>query len=137
MMKIDSSSKSVLSMRDIFFEKIVFKNPNKANMDNLETQLQTEITEIRKFFYSVKVILKITHVEDSEFKIALTLNSLFEMEDQNDISEETVKVLIKKRTLSILFPYLRSQLTILTSQPNLNPIILPVVNIHNLIEEEE
>lgn len=38
-------------------------------------------------------------------------------------------VLLKENTLSILFPYLRSQISLLTSQPDMSPIVIPPINI--------
>ena len=39
-----------------------------------------------------------------------------------------------KNALAIMFPYLRSQVTLITTQPNFKPIILPVVNINQLVK---
>lgn len=136
-MEIDSSNESILVLKDIFFEKIIFENPNKLNMENFKVELDVDIQNLEDFRYNVKMNLRMSHDEDKEFKIILLLNSIFDIRMQNDTTSELVDVLIKKRTLSILFPYIRSQLTILTSQPNLNPIIFPVININNLVDKNK
>ena len=42
--------------------------------------------------------------------------------------------LIKENGVAILFPYLRSELTLLTTQPGFQPIILPAVNIAKMFQ---
>ena len=39
-----------------------------------------------------------------------------------------------KNAIAIMFPFLRSQVTLVTSQPNFRPIILPIININNLVK---
>ena len=36
-----------------------------------------------------------------------------------------------------MFPYLRSEVTLLTSQPGMVPIVLPPLNINNLMDKAE
>lgn len=47
------------------------------------------------------------------------------------------KKVLTNNTIAILFPYLRSQLTLLTSQPEFEPIILPIMNINALMNDED
>ena len=42
--------------------------------------------------------------------------------------------LIKENGVAILFPYLRSELTLLTTQPGFQPIVLPAVNIAKMFQ---
>lgn len=39
--------------------------------------------------------------------------------------------------IAIMFPYLRSQISIMTAQPNMCPIILPAMNINKFINKEK
>ena len=47
------------------------------------------------------------------------------------------ETLLKKNAVAILFPYLRSTLTMLTSLANVNPIILPTINLVKMFEDNE
>ena len=42
--------------------------------------------------------------------------------------------LIKENGVAILFPYLRSEITLLTTQPGFQPIVLPAVNIAKMFQ---
>lgn len=52
-----------------------------------------------------------------------------------DASVEDRQVLLTKNTLAILFPYLRSQISLATTQPDMAPITLPPMNIESLFSE--
>ena len=36
--------------------------------------------------------------------------------------------IIKNNTVAIMFPFIRSQVTLLTTQPGMTPIVLPPIN---------
>lgn len=69
--------------------------------------------------------------------IKVRVKGLFSIKsDKDEISEEMVNQLYKKNSLAILFPYLRSLVTDLSSKGSEMPIILPTINIVSLIESE-
>ncbi len=41
---------------------------------------------------------------------------------------------LKANAVAVMFPYLRSQVTLLTTQPNISPIVLPTININKLLQ---
>ena len=43
-------------------------------------------------------------------------------------SYEREKTIIEKNTIAIMFPFVRSQVSLLTTQPNMVPIVLPPIN---------
>ena len=47
-------------------------------------------------------------------------------------SDDYSKEVINTNTVAIMFPFIRSQVTLLTSQPGMVPIILPAINTHKL-----
>ena len=42
---------------------------------------------------------------------------------------------MKKNTVAIMFPFIRSQVSILTTQPGMIPIVMPPININALVED--
>ena len=50
-----------------------------------------------------------------------------------DVYEHLVKV----NTVAIIFPFIRSQISLLTMQPGLAPIMLPPMNLNALIDVDE
>ena len=45
--------------------------------------------------------------------------------------------LIKQNTVAIMFPFIRSEITLLTSQPGMSPIVIPPLNIKKLLSETQ
>ena len=45
------------------------------------------------------------------------------------------KSLIQKNAVAIMMPYVRSQLTLLTSQPGVDPIVMPPLNINAMLDD--
>ena len=79
-----------------------------------------------------KVKLSINMMSENEFDIETCINGIFEFDGDKEFGSK----LLSHNTVAILFPYLRSQITILTSQPGFEPIVLPVININRLIDEK-
>lgn len=74
--------------------------------------------------------------EQGDFDLKVMLEAEFECKFVG-IPEDVKETLIKKNTLSIMFPYLRSQVTLMTSQPNMQPIVLPAININAYIDAQQ
>jgi preprotein translocase subunit SecB len=36
-----------------------------------------------------------------------------------------------------MFPYLRSQVTLMTTQPNITPVIIPPININSFLKRQQ
>jgi len=72
---------------------------------------------------------------DKPFYLNLILKGLFTIETENkeQISLDIVKDVSFANTVAILFPYLRSSITSITATANVDPLILPTININNLL----
>lgn len=80
-----------------------------------------------------RVMLAIEADRDDEFKAKVQMTGYFSISEDNPQKD----ILLEKNAIAIIFPYARSQMTLLTSQPETVPVIVPVVNINNLFEENE
>ena len=54
---------------------------------------------------------------------------------KDELENQMVDALIEKNTVAILMPYLRSELTLLTAQPDTDSVVLPPFNINKMLEE--
>lgn len=74
-------------------------------------------------------------VSDGEqFVVSSTFIAKFECKFSSEITDEVKTILIEQNTLSIMFPFLRSQIAMLTCVPNMEPIVLPTININAYIQ---
>ena len=65
-------------------------------------------------------------------KLKIIVSGIFEFNLGFD--DEQKESIITKNTMSILFPYLRAQITIMTSQPDVEPVVLQAININALLK---
>lgn len=79
-----------------------------------------------------------TSIRNKEAGIILNLQTigLFKVE-QVDIEENIYDQLVKTNTVAIMFPYIRSQVSLLTTQPGIQPIMIPPMNINVLLEDNQ
>ena len=86
------------------------------------------------FFSSL--ILQVTSSEDEPFPINvhIDLKGVFEFSPEDD--KEEILYFLKTEAVRILFPYLRSILTNLTTTAMLPPIILPILDISKLFPDD-
>ncbi|MDA3732881.1 protein-export chaperone SecB [Niameybacter massiliensis] len=66
------------------------------------------------------------------FSMKLEITGFFEIE--NGTSDYEARILAEKNAISILFPYLRAMVTTYSCNANVEPIIIPPINIHKLVE---
>lgn len=132
-MKSIADSKSILVLEKISVEKLYFERLSDAvhrvestdkilfyhNLNKMEDQL---------FRVRLGVVLN----EDGKYRIEVEISGLFRLSEDSVLG----KKILENNTVAILFPYLRSQLTLLSSQPDFEPIILPALNINALLNEE-
>ena len=44
-------------------------------------------------------------------------------------------VIVRQNSVAIIFPYLRSQVSLITAQPEMEPVVLRPVNIAQMVED--
>ncbi len=136
-MSAETMKSAVLNLERIAFEEIKYKRDvNKATRTN---------------DYEMNFTRQIDSREDNDhFRVALTAHVWDKIENSIDFSitivgfftcsvedENTKANLINNNTIAILFPYLRSQISLVTTQPDLPPMILPPMNIVAMFQEAE
>jgi Preprotein translocase subunit SecB len=132
----NTSANSVLQMEQIIFDEITFKCDRNLPQSGV---------------FKINYTREVGQAEDdsTRFIVALRVNIESEVPGLIDIhvracgffncsetDEAKKNVLVTKNTVAILFPFLRSQVSLLTTQPGFAPIMLPVVNINEMFEDE-
>ena len=121
--------KSILRLDKVVFDKIEF---NRLGFKN-DTELKLEIqTRKDKAAYKVTVIAIGEKPDEYTFHISITGYFTFRTEDvETDLKNE----LISKNSVAILMPYLRSEISLLTAQPETETVVLPVFNINRMMDD--
>lgn len=128
---------SPLQLEELFVEKLEF-NRTKFDLSDgpVDFKLDVEIMQgvsdsqdKNEEIYKTSLIQ--TGVKSDEFNFTVKLTGIFSLDLSHDLTEEEIEFIISKNTVAILMPYLRSQVTLLTSQPGLQQIMLPIFNVGN------
>lgn len=120
---------SILQLKNLYFEKIIFEREEKVS-EELTPQFRTEYREIEGTVFEVKLFCRI--LAGDKRLVELVLVGVF---DNQSSDPEEVEELNKVNTISIMFPYMRAQISLLTAQPNFPAITLPVFNINALLND--
>lgn len=124
---------SSLILKEMVFDKIEFERKGFKNNKELEFNLQVQIGSGTDNTYKVTLVLNAK--KPNEYDIVISLSGFFELEGREELDDNMVQNLISKNTVAILMPYLRSELTLLTAQPNTESVVLPPFNINKMFEK--
>ena len=127
---------SALKMNKVVFEKIEFERLGfKDNDTKLDLNLQTEILQRQDSdIYKVTLILK--GIKRDVYRLEIVLSGYFSFESNAKLGKNEKDMLISRNSVAILMPYLRSEVSILTAQPDVECVVLPVFNINNMFNQK-
>lgn len=109
------------------FERKGFQPP-EGPKDN-QIRFTRNISKDGDGIYRVGLVAEIEREDEFEIKLAIT--GYFEL-DENDPNRQE---LLERNAVAILFPFIRSEITLLTTQPEMTPIVLPLVNIASMFDK--
>lgn len=132
---MEKTYESSLILEHIVFDKIEFKRINFQQKSDIKYRIQIEIGKFSSED-GYKVSLTLEGNKEGEYIFTIGLSGFFSLElteeEQQQVDEEK---LLKTNAVAILMPYLRSEATLLTSQPETDPVVLPVFNVNAIIND--
>jgi len=136
---VESESKSRLKFVDYQIENLNFRLNNEFNGKKVEVDFAVNSDISFNEDNTASVLLNLTVFHDAKsnnypFELDLVTTGFFKIEN---FDMETDKKLIEVNAVAILFPYLRSLVSTITANANVRPLILPPINVVNLLRNEE
>lgn len=139
MVKIDNNVQSSLKFIDYVVDEMIY-----TTNDNFEERpVQLDIKMGKNISFSkdnneLLVTLECKIFENAEennypFSLMVKMTGIFEI---NEVSEGDMNNIIHINAVSILFPYLRAAISTLTANFNVQPLILPPINVIKLFEND-
>ena len=102
---------------------------------SITTELEIKLNHnVQKAMITIQLGVFDKKGDEYPYKINVCMIGFFEYEQ--GLSEEDAIQFCKLNGTAIMFPYLRSAITDLTKISNVEPLILPAINIHNLIQSQ-
>lgn len=126
-------NESVLKLRDLYIDEMNFIRQGNPEGSNPTLQYSRELAMNGNHTHRVSLGVLGKYPNGTSFEIRLV--GIFGIDLSEDIDEKKKGVLLRNNAVAIMFPYLRSQVTLLTTQPGMSALYLPLVNIVALFED--
>lgn len=133
----ENSYQSKMKFINYFVDNIEFKN----NLKFEEGEVSIDFDVSPEFLQGddeqdLIVILNVSIFKDAAqhnypFEMNIRLVGYFKVIDENNDVDK-----FKPNAVAIMYPYIRSIVTNYTANANVNPLILPVININSLIRDK-
>lgn len=133
-MKKENEYESFLKMEHVFFEDVEFKRIGIKNDNKLQLEMKSSVSQrVSDEMYRVSLEISGNKKDEYNFHVAISGYFRFETENEN-ITEQTKHNIITKNSIAILMPYLRSEVSLLTAQPETDCVVLPPFNVEKMLE---
>ena len=132
---MEKTVNSVLSLDKLVFDKIEFKRSGMKNDNEIEFNLQVFINKKQsEEIYRVTLIL--TGNKEKEYALEIALSGYFSFDTSEELDAEMKNTMINQNAVAILMPYVRSQVSLLTAQPEVECVVLPPFNIVKMMKND-
>lgn len=122
-------TESILKMENLYFSHFDFhRNANLQPYNDNDVKLGFgKKTDFDNDVMTLNIMFQA--ILDDAFELRLTATGIFSC-TSGEIKLES----LEKNAMSIMFPFIRSEVTLLTSQPNFKSIMIPPINIKALFD---
>lgn len=129
-MKVKSKYESSLVLEKIEIIESTFRKKS-VTLEDLElgVQFEHQLTKLDQEQYEVFLSTTVSDVNETIY-VNVKGRSIFSTKQEN-------KDLLEKNTIAIMFPYIRSYISSITTQPGMAPIVLPAMNIVAMINDQK
>ncbi len=119
-----------LELRKIVFDKILFERLGFRNEEELNISISVQIAE-NKQDSIFKVTLCVNGTKKDEYNFQVQITGFFSVHGNDPDINET---LLNQNAVAILMPYVRSEISLITAQPETECVVLPPLNIAKILE---
>ncbi len=129
-MKVRSAYESPLILEKIEITESTFRKKD-VSLDELELGVRVEhsVENIGEDEY--EIVLNTTVSDENEnVYVNVRGKAIFRTQQKN-------MDMLEKNTIAIIFPYIRSYISIITTQPGMPPIVLPAMNIIAMVNDQK
>ena len=121
-----------LELHRLVFDSIKFDRYGFKNDNQVKYTLEATFSE-NKSENIFRANLVLSGEKSEEYAFSISVSGYFSIENSNEIDEAVKQDLVTKNAASIIMPYLRSQVTLLTAQPEVDCVVLPPFNINSML----
>lgn len=139
---MDKSLESLFQFYDYRINSINFSvNPDFSSTNGIDIDMTLEVeTKVyeKASTGSVAIVAKFfsSETDNYPFKLDLVVEGFFGIKSEAALDSEILHKRIRLNGTTALFPFLRSAVADITKAANVPPLIIPLVNIHKLLEKQ-
>ena len=128
--KSDLNMKVLLFQTKLKLQKVVLEKKD-GSLDDLELGVQVDHS-LNKIGDDKFELILTTKVADQDEKVCVWVKgrAIFNTQQEN-------MSILERNALAILFPYIRSYISTITTQPGMAPILLPAMNIVAMLNDQK
>lgn len=131
MNEIRTKFESVLRLEDI---KIIESNFKRSEEDvdglSLGLNVDKDIEKLDDEKFKISLMVSVGD-HDNKLNVYVRCIGIFQINEEN-----YQQSLIERNAIAIIFPYVRSYISTITTQPGMSPIVLPPINIIALLNSK-
>jgi len=117
---------------NIVIKELELKNKNLQGQFNIQHKINLKTGKISDKIYFSELNFEIGDVDNIKMPLDLRVTIIGQFEFEVIGSDDVVNDFLRKQAVHILYPYLRSIVSGLTSLAMLPPIMIPIVDAHSL-----
>lgn len=125
---------SALLLQRLVYDRIEFERKGFKNNNELTFKMQVQISQEEQDNYKVTLIIE--GDKEEEYHFLISLSGYFAVDRGDMPDDKKAEELISRNAVAILMPYLRSEVTLLTAQPETDSVVLPPFNINKMMESK-
>ncbi len=127
------NNKCMLGIKDFYFSEFNFRNKRIFKPTKLKYLFDIKSSKEEEAY--VKTVTLTVISQDGGLKLKLVAVGKFTIDESE--TEDKKAYILKYNTIAFMMPYIRSQVTLLTSQPATTPFIMPPINIEDMVDDLE
>ena len=130
---MENNVNSILSLDKLVFDKIEFKRLGMKNENKVDFKMKIIVNQKQDDdIYRVTLIGN----KEEEYILDIELTGYFSFNENEMLDEELKKKMIRHNAVAIIMPYMRSQISLITAQPEVDCVVLPPFNITKMMSDD-
>ena len=121
----------VLKLNALVFDDITFKRLGMHSDNELEISFSVSIGTNIADQDIKKVSVKVLGEKREEYSFEIQASGFFSFEGNAEDS------IIQQNAVAIVMPYIRSEVSLLTAQPGVEPVVIPPLNIAEMMSDNK
>lgn len=121
----------VLKLNALVFDDITFKRLGMHSDNELEISFSVSIGTNIEDQDIKKVSVKVLGEKREEYSFEIQVSGFFSFEGNAEDS------IIQQNAVAIVMPYIRSEVSLLTAQPGVEPVVIPPLNIAEMMSDNK